>query len=167
MRPSLVILPAPSLDQHLSFPQGLKHLPVEQLIPEFSVKTLRIAILPRTARLDLQGTGSQSLEPVLRLPGNKLRPIVGTKRLRHAPFHEYANSCTKVIPLALFRSRMGYIMDKPGMVLNRASTGGAKTKPGGGRSGELSAPGLYGSWGRIYCVRSLDARAGLGGRGLF
>ena len=85
MRPSLVILPAPSLDQHLSFPQGLKHLPVEQLIPEFSVKTLRIAILPRTARLDLQGTGSQSLEPVLRLPGNKLRPIVGNEETPARP----------------------------------------------------------------------------------
>ena len=52
-------------------PQGFKHLSVEQLIPELSVKTLHVAILPRTARLDVELPDSYGLEPV----PNRLVPV--------------------------------------------------------------------------------------------
>ena len=73
MRPKLVILSSPPLGQHLGFPQGFKHLLVEQLIPELSGKTLHVAILPRTARLDVERPHPYGLEPVPNRLSGKLR----------------------------------------------------------------------------------------------
>ena len=68
VRPTLVILSSPSFDQHLSFPQGFKHLPVQQLIPQLPVEALHISVFPRTAWFDVQCLDSYRLEPVLTGP---------------------------------------------------------------------------------------------------
>ncbi len=47
-------MPAPTLDQDPGFGQGVEDLAVEQLVPEFSVEALVVAVLPWAARFDEQ-----------------------------------------------------------------------------------------------------------------
>jgi hypothetical protein len=54
MRPYLVIFLTPTLYQDLGLLQGIEDLTVEQLIPQLSIKTLVVAILPGTPRFNLE-----------------------------------------------------------------------------------------------------------------
>ena len=46
MGPDGVVMTAPALDQDLSLAQGVKDLPVEQLITEAGVEALAVAVFP-------------------------------------------------------------------------------------------------------------------------
>jgi hypothetical protein len=52
MRPYRVIFLTPTLYQDLGLLQGIEDLTVEQLIPQLSIKTLVVAILPETPRFN-------------------------------------------------------------------------------------------------------------------
>ena len=56
MRPHWVIVLPPALHEHLRRVQRIKQFPAQQFISQFAIKGLDIAILPRTAGLDKQGT---------------------------------------------------------------------------------------------------------------
>ena len=60
----------------------------EQLITQTTVKTLCIAILPRTAWLDVQGLNAKLLQPPANRLGNELRTIVAAYVLGHPVHHE-------------------------------------------------------------------------------
>ena len=47
MRPSLVVVYAPLLDDHLGFAQALEDFAIEAFIPELDIERLAVAILPR------------------------------------------------------------------------------------------------------------------------
>ena len=59
-----LFLSSPFFDQHLGLPRGFKRLPVEQLTPELSVKTLHITILSGASRLDEQDPHPNRLQQV-------------------------------------------------------------------------------------------------------
>ena len=97
----------------LGHPPGLCHaeedLLVEEFVPEPVVEALmlssdrtpsehvafgsclsrsarfHVSVLPRTARIDIDGADAHLLEPVLDVPGNELGTVVATDVVRHAP----------------------------------------------------------------------------------
>jgi hypothetical protein len=52
---------APLLDGNLSFFEAVEDLSIEELIAELSVEGLAVAVLPGTARLDVEGFRSNEL----------------------------------------------------------------------------------------------------------
>ena len=55
---------SPILDYNLRLLECVEDLAVEQLIAQFAVEALAITILPRTARLDVSGSGPDGREPL-------------------------------------------------------------------------------------------------------
>ena len=85
MRALRVVLTAPAFDEDLGFLQRIEEFPVQQLIPQLSVKGLHVAILPRTPWLDEQGRDREQPVPRLQGPRDKFWPVVAPNMRRAAP----------------------------------------------------------------------------------
>ena len=77
MRPDRIVMTPPAFDDDLSFSEGVEDLAVEQLIAKAGVEALDVAILPRTAGLDIGSLGADGGDPSLDSLGDELRSIVG------------------------------------------------------------------------------------------
>ena len=66
----------PTLDDDLGLTQSVEDLAVEQLIAQAGVEALDVAILPRTAALDIGSLGADSDDPSLDGLGDELRSII-------------------------------------------------------------------------------------------
>src|SRR6476660_8948546 len=77
MRPDRIVMAPPAFDDDLSFSEGVEDLAIEQLIAEAGVEALDVAVLPRTALLDVSGLGADSCDPFLHGLGDELRSVVG------------------------------------------------------------------------------------------
>lgn len=64
--------------------QVFKHLTVHELVPDSAVETLGVAILPGTARFDIQRSHADLLQPTANRLGQELTAVVATEVLRHA-----------------------------------------------------------------------------------
>src|SRR4051812_1319485 len=84
MRPDGVVMPAPALDDDLRLAKSVEDLAVEQFVPQPGIEALDIAILPRAARSDVGGLGSNRRDPLLDGLGDELRAVVGADEARHA-----------------------------------------------------------------------------------
>ena len=82
------VVGSPVLDRRLRFLQCVEDLAIEQLIAQFAFEALAITILPRTARLDVSSSGSDSGDPSLERLGGKLREVVETYVRRNVPRDE-------------------------------------------------------------------------------
>jgi hypothetical protein len=71
----IVVVP-PAFDDGLGLAQGVEDLAVEEFVPQARIEALDIAILPRTARRNVGGSGTDGRDPVLDRPGDELRDIV-------------------------------------------------------------------------------------------
>jgi hypothetical protein len=67
----------PAFDDDLSFSEGVEDLAIEQLIAKAGVEALDVAVLPRTAPLDIGSLGADSGDPSLDGLGDELRSVVG------------------------------------------------------------------------------------------
>ena len=76
-----VVLPSPSFCQYLHLLERIKDLPVQQLIPQFPVEALVVAVLPRTARLYVERLDTDSAQPPPNQLCCELRPVVRTQML--------------------------------------------------------------------------------------
>ena len=83
-----VVVASPALDDDLGLAQTVEDLAVEQLIAKAGVEALDVAVLPRTASLDVSGLGSDSCDPFLHSLGDKLRSVVGSDVTGDAPQDE-------------------------------------------------------------------------------
>src|SRR5919201_3091243 len=77
MRPDRIVMAPPAFDDDLSFSEGVEDLAIEQLIAKAGVEALDVAVLPRTASLDVSGLGADSCNPFLHGLGDELRSVVG------------------------------------------------------------------------------------------
>src|SRR5499427_10668461 len=73
MRPDRIVMTPPAFDDDLSFSEGVE----EQLIAKAGVEALDVAILPRTAGLDIGSLGADGGDPSLDSLGDELRSVVG------------------------------------------------------------------------------------------
>ena len=77
MRPDRIVMAPPAFDDDLSFSEGVEDLAIEQLIAKAGIEALDVAVLPRTASLDVSGLGADSCDPLLHGLGEELRSVVG------------------------------------------------------------------------------------------
>ena len=77
MRPDRIVMALPAFDDDLSFSEGVEDLAIEQLIAKAGVEALDVAVLPRTAPLDIGSLGADSGDPSLDSLGDELRSVVG------------------------------------------------------------------------------------------
>jgi len=79
-----VVVASPIFDHDLGLLECVEDLAVEQFIAQLAVEALAIAILPRAARFDVGGLGSNSGDPISECFGNELRSVVGADVGRNA-----------------------------------------------------------------------------------
>ena len=84
----MVIMMPPFLGNHLRFFQGIKHLAIQQLIPQASVKALIITVLPRTARLDVKCSDLEPFQPAFDGFGCKLTAIIAADMIGEATLYK-------------------------------------------------------------------------------
>src|SRR5215510_11318454 len=77
MRPNRIVMASPALNDDLGLAQSVEDLAAEQLIAKAGVEALDVAVLPRTAPLDIGNFGADSGDPSLDSLGDELRPVVG------------------------------------------------------------------------------------------
>ena len=77
VRPHVVVLPAPALDQHLGFLQGVEDLAVQHLVSQLSIEGLVVAVLPRAPRLDEQRLSAHPSDPLTHGSCRELASVVG------------------------------------------------------------------------------------------
>src|ERR1700757_2512991 len=65
MRPDRIVMAPPAFDDDLSFSEGVEDLAIEQLIAKAGVEALDVAVLPKTAPLDIGSLGGDSGDPSL------------------------------------------------------------------------------------------------------
>ncbi len=82
MWPDCVVVPPPSFDQHLGFLQRVEDLAIEQLVPQLSIEALVVAVLPRTAGLDVEGLYVDPAEPIPDRFRRELAAVVGPDMIR-------------------------------------------------------------------------------------
>ena len=76
MRPFGVVMHSPLLDDDFGLLEAVEDLPVKQFIPELSIETLVVAVLPWATRLDKQGFATDLLQPVAHHLGGHFRAII-------------------------------------------------------------------------------------------
>lgn len=75
---------APALDDDLLLGKAAKDLPIEQLVPEFRVEVLAVAVLSGATRPDIGGLCADGGDPVPYSFGDVLRAVVRPYVIRHA-----------------------------------------------------------------------------------
>ena len=88
MGPDRVVVTSPALNDDLGLAQTVEDLAVEQLIAKAGVEALDIAVLPRTASLDVSGLAADSCDPFLHGLGDELRSVVGADMAGDATQHK-------------------------------------------------------------------------------
>ncbi len=74
---TLRVVVAPLIfDHNLGLLQCVEYLAVEQFIAQLAVEALAIAILLRTARLNISGLGSDAGDPIPECLGDELRIVL-------------------------------------------------------------------------------------------
>ena len=73
-----VIASPPPFDDDLGFFQRAEDFAVEQFVTKRRVEALTIALLPRAARHDIGGSGTNGCNPFAQILGDELGAIVGT-----------------------------------------------------------------------------------------
>jgi len=67
----------PALDDNSGLSERVEDFAVEQLVAKARVEALDVAVLPRTAPLDVSGLGAGNRDPFLHGLGHELRSVVG------------------------------------------------------------------------------------------
>jgi hypothetical protein len=81
MRPPVVVVHPPLVENDPSFRQAQEQLPVKQLISKPAVEALHIAVLPRARLLNVERADTRPRQPFLDFLGNELGPVIATQML--------------------------------------------------------------------------------------
>jgi len=74
-----VVLQPPDLGLHLSLGKRVKHLHVQQFIPDFGVEALDKGLLLWFSRLDMDGVRTVSNQPLLQCLFDKFWPVIAAQ----------------------------------------------------------------------------------------
>jgi hypothetical protein len=88
MRPPVVVVHSPLVENDPSLRQAQEQLTIEQLVPKPAVEALHVAVLPRARLLDGERANARPRQPFLDLLGNELGPVVAAQMLRCTPHGE-------------------------------------------------------------------------------
>ena len=84
----LIVFPSPVFHQYPGLSRCGEYLAVQQLVSEFAIEWVYVAILPRASLLNGQSLHLQTVQPDRQCPGSEFGPIVRADMLRHSPEHE-------------------------------------------------------------------------------
>lgn len=82
MRPDMVVLAQPLIDDGLSLPGGSEPFGIQDLPAQGAIEPFVVAVLPWRARIDLNGFDADPEKPVLEWSRAELRAVVGTQVFR-------------------------------------------------------------------------------------
>ena len=77
-------MPAPAFDHDLRLTERKEDLAIEQLVAQWCVEAVQLAVLPRATGRDVGRPGTDRGDPVLHCLGEELWPIVRPDVSRHA-----------------------------------------------------------------------------------
>ena len=77
-----IVQPPPLLDEYGGLGQCVEDLTVQELLPQLTVEALVVAVLPRTARLDVERLDTDAGQPPSHELRRELRTVVRAKMLR-------------------------------------------------------------------------------------
>jgi len=84
----VVVVVLPGCRDRPGIAEAVEDLQVQALVTEATVKALGVAVLPGTARLDVERREANATESGTKLLGCELRTVVAADVLRHAPHRE-------------------------------------------------------------------------------
>ena len=76
MRPPVVVVHPPLVENDPSLRQAQEQLPVEQLVAKPDVEALHLAVFPRARLLDVERADARPRQPFLKLLGKEIRAVV-------------------------------------------------------------------------------------------
>ena len=95
-----IVQPSPLLDEDDGLGQRVEDLAVQELVPQLAVEALVVAVLPRTAGLDVERLHTEPGEPPPHELRGELRPVVRTQMLGWTvPNEEIRQNLEYVMPL--------------------------------------------------------------------
>ena len=71
-----IVVTTPRFNDHLCFEQSVEHFALQQFVAQFAIEALVIAVLPGTARLDIERLNANAAEPTPNRPSRELAAIV-------------------------------------------------------------------------------------------
>ena len=83
MRAHAVVVLAPALDQHSCLGDRVEDLAVQQLVTQLAVEALHVAVLPGTARLDVERLHADFPEPCPHRLRGEFASVVAAHVVRH------------------------------------------------------------------------------------
>ena len=97
-----IVQPPPLLDEDDSLGQCVEDLSVQELVSQFAVEALVVAVLPRTARRDVEGLHAEPGQPPPNELGRELWPVVRAQMLgRTVPSEEIGEHLENVVSSSL------------------------------------------------------------------
>jgi hypothetical protein len=88
----------PATDEHLRFKEGVEDFEVQQLVSQFAVEALHVAVIPWRSRLDGERLHPDPLEPFANPLGGELAAVVAADVVRHTVAEQ--NVMTEKPPVA-------------------------------------------------------------------
>jgi hypothetical protein len=88
VRPECIVFYSPPFDEYLGLPERVKDLAIQQFVSEFPVEAFAIAVLPRTAGFDIEGSHSGICKPLAYCLSSEFRAVVRSDMLWWPMGHE-------------------------------------------------------------------------------
>jgi len=88
-----VVLCAPLFDDDLGFTQRIEDFAVQTFIAQLAVETFAVAILPGTARLDVERRRANSTQPATQCAFDKFRTVIRTQMRRDPVCGHHRGEC--------------------------------------------------------------------------
>ena len=84
----MVVVVLPGCRDRPGIAEAVEDLQSQALVTEATVKALGVAVLPGTARLDVERRDADAAEPSTKLVGSELRSVIAADVIRHTPDRE-------------------------------------------------------------------------------
>ncbi len=88
MRAHAIVMAPPGFNEDLCLSERREDLNVQELVSELRVQALAVAILPRTARLDVERLDADAAEPAAHVLGDELRSVIRSNVFRRTMHDE-------------------------------------------------------------------------------
>jgi hypothetical protein len=98
MRPPVVVVHPPLVENDPGLRQAQEQLTVEQLVPRSAVEALHVTVLPRACLLDVERAYARPRQPLLDFLGHELWPVVAAQMLGRSPHGEQVLECHDHVP---------------------------------------------------------------------
>jgi hypothetical protein len=72
----------------LGLQERIEDLPIQELVAQLAIERFDVAVLPGTARFNVQRLHADPLQPITHCRRRELAAVVRAQIVRHGPLHE-------------------------------------------------------------------------------